>query len=69
MRGSGLKPIHGSGLKVIDTGNLQQVQSVTFSSYGAWPNDRESRVVLSDPTFLAASASTLMCAAGATLTP
>ncbi len=32
-----------------------------FSSYGEWPNDRESRAVLSDPSFLATSAATLTC--------
>ena len=37
---------------------------MTFSSYSAWPSDRESRAVLSDPALLAASAATLTCAAG-----
>jgi hypothetical protein len=36
--------------------------SITFSSYSAWPSDRESRALLSDASFLAASAEALQCA-------
>ena len=49
--------------------DARQVRTISFSSYGAWPSDRESRAMLNDPSLLAASAKTLECVAGMSLAP